>query len=414
MQDSSVNSILIVDDAPENISILSNILSDYKKRVALNGEKALKIAFSENKPDLILLDVMMPEMDGFEVCRQLKIEESTKDIPIIFLTGKADVQSVVRGFEVGAADYVTKPFNANELLVRVNTQITLKKSKDKIAKYVLEIENKNKQIIDSITYAKRIQDAILPTSKMFTNKIANTFVFFKPKDIVSGDFYWLAAKGDKSLFAAVDCTGHGVPGAFMSIVGYNLLDKIVREYGTTEPHKILNELNKGVSKALHQELDIQTVKDGMDIALCSFDKKTNVLEYAGAYNPLYIVSKNKIVAFDGDEILPSISDNNQLFLYEIKANRYSIGSYMDTTNEFKNHKFKLNKGDTVYLFSDGFADQFGGPKGKKFRYKQFKQMLLSINELTIDEQRKYLQKSFTEWKGGTEQVDDVIVIGSRL
>ncbi|MBL4592194.1 MAG: SpoIIE family protein phosphatase [Flavobacteriales bacterium] len=277
-----------------------------------------------------------------------------------------------------------------------------------------ELERKNKDIIDSITYAKRIQDAILPTGEMFTNQLSQTFILFKPKDIVSGDFYWLATKDDKSLFAAVDCTGHGVPGAFMSIVGYNLLDKIVGEYGTTQPDKILNELNKGVSDTLRQELDSGAIKDGMDISLCTFNKETSVLEYSGAYNPLYIISDKELKTIDGSGIEPNMTDENGLMLYEIKANRFPIGSYSEGANEFSKHSFKLNKGDTVYLFSDGYADQFGGVKGKKFRYKQFKQLLLSINSKSMEEQYKILNDSFVDWMGDLEQIDDVIVIGSRL
>jgi len=283
-----------------------------------------------------------------------------------------------------------------------------------VVKQSKEIERKNKDIIDSITYAKRIQDAILPSSEMFTKQLSQTFVLFQPKDIVSGDFYWLANKDNKSLFAAVDCTGHGVPGAFMSIVGYNLLDKIVGEYGTTEPDQILNELNKGVANTLRQEVASDAIKDGMDISLCSFDKETNILEYAGAYNPLYIISKNKLEVINGETIEPNMVADNGLMLYEIKADRFPIGYYSEGTNSFSKHSFQLNKGDVIYLFSDGFADQFGGEKGKKFRYKQLKELLLSINHLTMEEQKIKLQEVFNNWIGEFEQVDDVIVIGSKL
>ena len=277
-----------------------------------------------------------------------------------------------------------------------------------------ELERKNKDIIDSITYAKRIQDAILPTGDMFTEQLSQTCVLFKPKDIVSGDFYWLAHKDDKSLFAAVDCTGHGVPGAFMSIVGHNLLDKIVGEYSITNPDKILNELNKGVSVALRQEVDSDTIKDGMDIALCSFNKKTSVLEYAGAYNPLYVVTKHQLKDTSGNELEPNMTNDEGLMLFEVKSDRFPIGSYSEETKSFTNHSFQLNKGDTVYLFSDGYADQFGGEKGKKFRYKNFKQLLLSINTKSMEEQRTILEQTFTDWMGSHEQIDDVIIIGSRL
>lgn len=276
-----------------------------------------------------------------------------------------------------------------------------------------EIEQKNKDIIDSITYAKRIQDSILPSDEAFVRELTDTFVLFQPKDIVSGDFYWLYRKDDKILFASVDCTGHGVPGAFMSIVGYNLLDKIVGEYGITKPSEILNQLNKGVEETLRKDADKSAIKDGMDITLCAFDKKTKTLEYAGAYNPLYIVSTNN-VEDNGANLIPDMSLENKLHLYEIKGDRFPIGSYADSKSSYTNHTIKLSKGDTVYLFSDGYADQFGGPNGKKFRYKQFKQLFLEINAKSMDEQKQLLELTMAEWKGSMEQIDDVIVIGSRL
>ena len=274
-----------------------------------------------------------------------------------------------------------------------------------------ELERKNKDIIDSITYAKRIQDAILPSDEAFTKALSQTFILFKPKDIVSGDFYWLATKGEKSLFAAVDCTGHGVPGAFMSIVGHNLLDKIVGEYGITQPAKILDELNKGVAATLKNEDREEDIRDGMDIALCCFDKKNKTLEYAGAYNPLYISSKADL---ESDTIKMTSENDAGLKLFEVKANRFPIGNYSDETKEFTNHTIQLSEGDTVYLFSDGYADQFGGENGKKFRYKRFKELLLAINDLPMDKQKQRLETDFTDWMGNHEQIDDVIIIGSKL
>jgi serine phosphatase RsbU (regulator of sigma subunit) len=288
----------------------------------------------------------------------------------------------------------------------------VKERTEEVVQKSAEIEQKNKDIIDSITYAKRIQDSILPSDDLFVKELNQTFVLFNPKDIVSGDFYWLYAKVNKILFAAVDCTGHGVPGAFMSIVGYNLLDKIVGEEGILEPAEILNRLNKGVEDTFKKETEKNTIKDGMDITLCAFDKTTQVLEYAGAYNPLYIVSKNKLDAF-GVAVEPDFVENG-LNLFEIKADRFPIGSFSENKQVYTNHEFKLNHGDTIYLFSDGFADQFGGPDGKKFRYKQFKQLLLAIYNKPMEEQHAILQQTFNEWKGNMEQIDDVIVIGSRL
>ncbi len=309
-------------------------------------------------------------------------------------------------------------------------QVLEEKVKERTAEVVQkseEVEMKNKDIIDSINYAKRIQDAILPSEEVFKQSLKNTFVLFNPKDIVSGDFYWmyniqsnltkeerLAELEGTIFFAAADCTGHGVPGAFMSIVGHNLLDKIVGEYHVTSPAEILNYLNKGVSETLRQSAEQANIKDGMDISLCAYNSKTKILEYAGAYNPLYIISKNALVNIKGEALEPTMEDATGLKLYEVKADRFPIGNYTDEVKQFTNHAFKMHQGDTVYLFSDGYADQFGGTHGKKFRYKQFKELLLAINAQSMEMQKVEMQKVFTEWKGSLEQIDDVIVIGSRV
>jgi serine phosphatase RsbU (regulator of sigma subunit) len=257
------------------------------------------------------------------------------------------------------------------------------------------IEEKNKDITASIRYAKRIQDAILPPDEFVRTYLPKTFVLFKPKDIVSGDFYWLSDKKDKILFAAVDCTGHGVPGAFMSIVGHNLLDQIVSEHGITKPSEILDALNKSVSDTLRQSYTDDIVKDGMDIALCCFDRNTQTFEYAGAFNPLWLIRNGELI--------------------ETKADKFPIGNLtIGEQKKYTNHVIPLVKGDTLYIFSDGFADQFGGPNGKKLKYSVFKSMLLKIQHLSMEDQGVYLSNEIEEWRGELEQVDDILVIGTRL
>nr|MBA3705642.1 SpoIIE family protein phosphatase [Bacteroidota bacterium] len=257
------------------------------------------------------------------------------------------------------------------------------------------IEEKNNDITASIRYAKRIQVAILPPDDYVKNYLPKTFVLFKPKDIVSGDFYWLSDKKDKILFAAVDCTGHGVPGAFMSIVGHNLLDQIVAEQKLTRPSEILDALNKSVSDTLRQTHTDDHVKDGMDIALCAYDRNTKEFEYAGAFNPMWLIRNGELI--------------------ETKADKFPIGNLkIGEQKKFTNHSFALIPGDTLYIFSDGFADQFGGPNGKKLKYSVFKNMLLSIQHLSMEEQGIYLDKAIEDWKGKLEQVDDILVIGTRL
>lgn len=259
-----------------------------------------------------------------------------------------------------------------------------------------ELDEKNKDITASIRYAKRIQDAILPPDDFVRTYLPKTFILFKPKDIVSGDFYWLDDKKDMVLFAAVDCTGHGVPGAFMSIVGHSKLDQIVGEQGITTPSAILNELNKSVSDTLRQSYtEDNSVKDGMDIALCAFNRKTNILEYAGAYNPLWLIRNGELI--------------------EYKADKFPIGNLKAGENKkFTNHSIQLTPGDTLYIYSDGFADQFGGADGKKFKYSAFKKLLLENQHLSMEEQGELLNTTIENWRGTLEQVDDILVIGTRL
>jgi len=254
-----------------------------------------------------------------------------------------------------------------------------------------ELEEKNKDITDSIRYAKRIQNAILPPE----NSFAETFILFKPKDIVSGDFYWFAVTETKQFIAAVDCTGHGVPGAFMSIIGHNSLNKIIKEYEFEEPAAILDQLNDEVSNTLQQQSEEDEVHDGMDIALVAYNFNTRELEYAGAYNPLYLIR-------DGE-------------LTEIKGDRFAIGrSSIKVHQKFINHKLQLKPNDVTYIFSDGYVDQFGGADGKKLKSKALKEILLSIQQLDMQEQKEYLDEKIEEWRGNLPQIDDILFIGSRV
>jgi len=252
---------------------------------------------------------------------------------------------------------------------------------------------KNKDITDSITYAKKIQEAILPSEKQVALLLPQSFVIYKPKDIVSGDFYWATQWENKILFATADCTGHGVPGAFMSIVGQNLLNQAINEYGLTKPNLILNSLNKGISHTLNQNKDTIEIKDGMDISLCCWDIKSMVLEFAGAYNPLWIVRNNEIIVIEGD--------------------KFPVGSFVDDRPlNFTNNEILLLKGDIIYIFTDGYADQFGGPNGKKFKQKQLKKLLLQIHREPLSLQREILEKCIEDWKGvKEEQLDDILFMG---
>jgi serine phosphatase RsbU (regulator of sigma subunit)/tetratricopeptide (TPR) repeat protein len=259
-----------------------------------------------------------------------------------------------------------------------------------------ELGEKNKRILDSITYAKRIQSAILPPDHKVKEYLKDSFILYKPKDIVAGDFYWMESIAPTSknteplvLFAAADCTGHGVPGAMVSVVCNNALKRSVREHGLIDPGKILDKTREIIIQEFEKSDD--EVKDGMDVALCTL--QDNKLQYAGALNPLWIVRKGEII--------------------ETKADKQPIGKF-DNLKPYTTHSFDLNKGDTIYVFSDGYVDQFGGEKGKKFKTKAFRELLLSIQKKDMEEQKTILDDTFENWKGELEQIDDVCVIGVRI
>jgi serine phosphatase RsbU (regulator of sigma subunit) len=253
------------------------------------------------------------------------------------------------------------------------------------------VDQKNQEITDSITYAKRIQDAILPPSIDLNKSLKEGFVYYKPKDIVAGDFYWLEKVGDIVLYAAADCTGHGVPGAMVSVVCNNALNRAVREYELINPALILDKVRELVIETF--EKSNEQVKDGMDIALCSINFKTNKLQFSGANNPIYII-RNGVVL-------------------ETKGDKQSIGNFSGLT-PYTLHEIDIESGDSIYTFTDGYPDQFGGPKGKKLKYKPFKELLLSMSSKSMDEQHTVLSEAFDSWKGEMEQIDDVCVIGVRI
>lgn len=269
-----------------------------------------------------------------------------------------------------------------------------------------ELAHKNKEIIDSITYAKRIQEAILPPDQVVKKEIPNSFILYIPKDIVAGDFYWMEPMESRVMIAAADCTGHGVPGAMVSVVCHGALNRSVREFGLLRPSQILDQTALIVDETF--EKSQQEVKDGMDISLCSLDRNSSTIEWAGANNPLWIISKH-----DNSELGEPNIVVDDLKLYEIKADKQPIGRYPNR-QLYSNHEYKLNEGDVIFLFSDGYPDQFGGPKGKKYKSKTFKKFLLSIQDHSIDEQEKLIHYEFHHWRGEHEQVDDVCVIGIRI
>ena len=258
-----------------------------------------------------------------------------------------------------------------------------------------ELELKNRDITDSIVYASRIQDAIFPPADYIQSLLPQSFILFRPKDIVSGDFYWMDEKDDDLYFAVVDCTGHGVPGAFMSIVGFSLLKQAIHEHKKVTPAQILDQVNINLSETLRQNGINAEVKDGMDITLFKWNKKSNTYEFAAANHHVYIISNGELKSVSGD--------------------KQPIGAFMGNhIKGFTNHHLDLNKGDMLYLFTDGYADQFGGPRNKKFKYKQMEELITTLAHMPLEDQKVELATTIVNWQGEFEQNDDICIMGIRI
>ncbi len=253
------------------------------------------------------------------------------------------------------------------------------------------VEGKQKEILSSITYAKRLQEAILPPDHYVKTYLPSSFIFYKPKDIVAGDFYWMERRDEILFIAAADCTGHGVPGAMVSVICSNALNRVVLELGITEPGKILDKTRELVLETFSRS--DKEVKDGMDISLATINTNTKEIKWSGANNPLWYISNGKLI--------------------EVKANKQAIGK-TDNPLPFTTHSFQLNEGDLFYLSTDGYADQFGGGNGKKLKKKALKQMLLQNSQLSPTQQKEKLESSFNNWMGTLEQIDDVCMIGVKI
>lgn len=303
--------------------------------------------------------------------------------------------------------------------IKRKSNIKLEEKNRSIVKQHKLIHTKNKEIVDSIRYARLIQNAILPNPSDIHEHLPEIFILYKPKDIVSGDFYWYAFEGKRSIIAACDCTGHGVPGGFVSMIGNDLLNQIVIEKEVADPAKILKELHRGVVKALDQKsngtptIDSDAIRDGMDLALCSIDMEKQELLFSGAVRPLWVITKNGD-QFSPEDKITSLGDNR---LVQVKGDRHCIGGVqVHSEPVFTSRKIKLQKGDTFYLSSDGYPDQFGGPgkKDRSFSKKRLLNLLLSIQDLSMDEQQKKLDYEIEKWRGEYEQTDDICLIGVKI
>lgn len=397
--------ILILEDVPFDAEMIERELSkanfDFISR-RVDTRNGFIQAIDEFMPDIVLSDHSLPQFDSMSALSIVK--EKCPEVPFILITGSVSEEFAVECMKAGVDDYILKAS-----LIRLPTAIKSIFSKKKIIRErdVIEslnnrlrrasesLKETNRDLVDSIVYAKQIQEAVLPEQNSMQKYFPNSFLIYEPKNIVSGDFYWTAEQNGKLIIAVVDCTGHGVPGAFMSMMGNNFLNTIVYVKNIIEPAEILNELNIAIRKSLKQDKIGSSSRDGMDVAICSIDLKNKVLTFAGANRPLFYLKNNALTIIKGD--------------------KFSIGGLQDAHGKvFKNHKIEMSEVDDLYMFTDGYIDQFGGSSDKKFLCKRFRQMLSLFCDRTMAEQKRLLLETFRKWKGNMEQTDDICIVGIRL
>lgn len=398
--------ILVADDYQSNLTVIESIFEEsgesYDLLFAADGQEACEMTL-KHSPDLIIMDWDMPQMSGLEAVIWLKSNELASHIPIIMTTAYTSSEHLQKAMKAGAMDYVKKPIDEVELLARVHSALVIVSSYKKILaqKDVIEkkseqleslykvVKKRNEGMMSSLRYAKRIQDALLPQADMIST-LQEAFILFHPRDVVSGDFYWINEQDGKKIVAAVDCTGHGVPGAFMSMLGNSFLNQIIKVSGITDPAKILSLLHDSLQEALHQS---QTrIQDGMAISICVIDEKAKKMTFAGAKQPLVYI-RNRVVEV-------------------IKGDRIWIGG-LGKNHVFTNHELSLEEPAMYYLFSDGYQDQFSSNMRTKFMAKRFRKLLLRIYKQPIDKQKELLSNILYDWMMDTKQVDDILVIGFK-
>lgn len=383
--------ILLVEDSETDADLLIRFLNREKINFSHSrvwNKDAFLNAINDNDHDLIIADQSLPQFSGMEAFRISKNEK--KNIPFILVTGTVTETILTEFAKEGIDDYILK-----ENLLRLPYAIKQALSKKKIEDLNKKLELAHKDIQDSINYAKIIQNAMLPDSAQLSNSFRESFILFKPKDILSGDFYWFKKEGETFFAAVADCTGHGIPGALMSMIGIEKLNNTILK--TKKTCEILEQLNESIATALCQSTLHEHSQDGMDIALCSINIENKVLKFSGANRPLWIIRKGETE------------------LKEIKGTKKAIGGISSNLNsKFETNEIKLQKGDTIYMFSDGYADQFGGDRKKKLTTKKLKQLLESIQHQTMEQQKKHLNDFIENWKKEEEQVDDILLIGIRL
>jgi sigma-B regulation protein RsbU (phosphoserine phosphatase) len=406
-----IYSILYIDDEEQNlISFRSTFRRDYHIHVATSGKEGLEI-MEKHHIQLVITDQRMPDMTGIEFLEQ--IVPLYPDCMRMIMTGFSDMEAIIQAINKGNIyRYISKPWNREELKMNIDSALEvynlksqnkhliedLKEANLNLERKVMErtrqIEQQRLNITDSIQYASRIQNALMLPSEEMEKMLPSHFVLNKPKDIVSGDYYWVSQKGRRLIIAVADCTGHGVPGAFMSIMGINYLNEIVNKSEEPKANEILDELRAQLIKSLGQTGQRDEARDGMEMALCVIDIDRRRLQFSGAFRPMYLISEGELKVVNGD--------------------RMPIGIYNEELLPFTSKELSFKENDLIYLFTDGYVDQIGGLDRKTFKSKKFKELLKEVCHKPMQEQRAILREEHEIWRSGQEQIDDILILGARL
>jgi len=406
-----IYSILYIDEEEQNlISFKSAFSQDYHIYTTTSGKAGLEV-MEQKTIQLVIADQQMPDMGGIELLEKILI--LYPDCMRMITTKAGDKDAIIQAFNKGYIfRYVVKPWNRDDLMLSIDSAMevynlkiqnrnlidNLEEAKLNLEQKVLErtreIERQRINITDSILYASRIQKALMQPSEELDRLMPLHFVINKPKDIVSGDYYWVSNKNDRLIIAVVDCTGHGVPGAFMSILGISFLDEIINNLDTPRANDILNELREHIIKALGQTGRRDETREGMEMALCVVDFKSKVVQFSGAFRPMYLISEGELSVINGD--------------------RMPIGFYEEEKKSFSNREVPFKENDIIYLFTDGYVDQIGGLERKTFKSVRFKKLLKEISHKPLKEQKSILREEHEIWRAGQEQIDDILILGVEL
>ena len=403
-QNKSLSPILYIDDEKDNLTVFySTFRRHFEVHLASSGKEGLEL-MKKHDMHLVIADQRMPEMTGIEFLE--KIIPEYPDCVRMVLTGYSDVEAIIQAINKGRVyRYVTKPWQKEELKITIDQALETHQLKRQNRKLVTDLQEANqtlekkvkertKEITDSIEYASRIQNALLTPGEELDQLLPSYFILNKPRNIVSGDYYWVARKDQKVAVAVADCTGHGVPGAFMSILGMAFMNEILNKLEAIRASEILNQLRAQVIKSLRQTGRTKEAKDGMEIALCVVDFEKHVLQYSGAFRPLYLFRDNEF--------------------FELKGDPMPIGYYHENNQFFSNQELTFRENDMIYMFSDGYVDQLGGPDRKTYKSKQFKQLLKEIHPKPLAEQKKILESEYENWRSNIGQIDDILIMGVRF